>query len=215
MGDTEKKILGGLALAALILGTGGAGAGALGAAEGAGAAGAAGAEGAAAAATAAEAAAAAETAAAAEAGLAAAEGVAAAEGATAAELAAAGAEGATTGAGGSLGGAAGAEPAAGALGEGGGAALGDATAGGAYTPEELLMLEGKAAPVDFTKLMGKVGSKAGDAAIAAGVGQGIRAATAPDITTFGKMPFTPYQPTPIQPMKMTDPRMHLRSMGFA
>lgn len=193
MGDREKRILGGLALAALVAtGAGAAGLGPL--AEVMGAAGTAG-EGAAGAA-AAEAA-----------GTAAVEG--AGTGLSEAQLLALESEGMSAGAGGSLGGATQAQPAAGALGEGGGA-LGQ----GQMTPKELLM-KGDAgkAPFSFDKLLAKTGDKATDAAIMTAIGQ----AAQPEITTkhYAQMPFAGYQPQQMRGMQMTPPELQLRRLGFS
>lgn len=194
MGDREKRILGGLALAALVAtGAGAAGVGPL--AEAMGAAGTAAGEGAAGAA-AAEAA-----------GTAAAESV--GTGMTEAELLALEGGGQTTGAGGALGGATQAQPAAGALGEGGGA-LGQ----GQMTPKELLMKGDAAkAPFSFDKLLAKTGNKATDAAITTAIAQ----AAQPEVTStrYGQSPFAGYQPQQMRGMQMTPPELQLRRLGFS
>lgn len=197
MGDREKRILGGLALAALVAtGAGAAGVGPLAEVLGSTAVPAGEGLGTVAATTAAE-----------GAGTVAAEGAGAAM--TEAELLALEGGGQTTGAGGALGGATQAQPAAGALGEGGGA-LGQ----GQMTPKELLMKGDAAkAPFSFDKLLAKTGDKATDAAIMTAIGQ----AAQPEVTStrYGQSPFVGYQPQQMRGMQMTPPELQLRRLGFS
>lgn len=202
MTDYEKKILGGLALAALVAtGAGAAGvgplAGVMSGASGGAAAGAAGAE-AGLGMTEAELAALEGGYGSGAAATGALEGAGAAgTGMTEAELTAL-EGGYGSGTAGSLGGAAGGQPAAGALGEGAGAPLGS---------------QASKAPLDFSKLLTKAGDQATNAAIVASVGQALQPTV--KTTAYGQTGFQPYQP--IQPlgMRMTSPEEQLRRLGFS
>jgi len=186
MGHKEKRIMEGLALAALIgTGAGAAGIGPLaGLFEGAGAAG----EGAAAATEAAN------WAATTGEGAAAAAPTGMSAGNEAALMANITGEGATP-----LGGAAQAQPAMGALGEGGGMPLGNQAA--AKTP------------FDMTKLLTRAGDQATNTAITSAIGQGMQPTV--NTRTYAQSPFQGYQPTQPTGMRMSSPEEQLRRLGFS